>query len=49
MGLGAALIGGITGTSLHMFANATKKVPLSRRKYSYPHEALALATSTGPA
>jgi len=30
MGLMAALIGGFSGTGLHMFTNATRKVPISR-------------------
>ena len=30
MGLTAALIGGISGTGMHMMANAMRKVPLSR-------------------
>mmetsp|Transcript_937 Transcript_937/g.1418 ORF Transcript_937/g.1418 Transcript_937/m.1418 type:complete len:84 (-) Transcript_937:335-586(-) len=30
MGLTAALIGGVTGVSAHMFNNALRKVPVSR-------------------
>ena len=30
MGLTAALIGGISGTGMHMMTNAMRKVPLSR-------------------
>jgi len=33
MGLTAALIGGVTGVSAHMFNNALRKVPVSRSKY----------------
>lgn len=30
MGLTAAIIGGVSGTSIHMMTNAMRKVPLSR-------------------
>ena len=32
MGLTAALIGGFSGTSIHIMTNAMRKVPLSRSK-----------------
>mmetsp|Transcript_11275 Transcript_11275/g.16483 ORF Transcript_11275/g.16483 Transcript_11275/m.16483 type:complete len:88 (-) Transcript_11275:202-465(-) len=32
---GAALIGGVSGTCLHMMSNAVSKVPLSRRPYNH--------------
>jgi len=34
MGWVAALVGGVAGTSIHMMSNATRKIPLSRSKYS---------------
>lgn len=33
MGLTAALIGGASGTSIHLMTNAMRKVPLSRSKF----------------
>lgn len=33
MGLTAMIIGGISGTGMHMMNNAMHKVPLSRRKF----------------
>ena len=33
MGLTAMLVGGISGTGIHMMNNAMHKVPLSRRKF----------------
>lgn len=33
MGLTAMLVGGISGTGMHMMNNAMHKVPLSRRKF----------------
>mmetsp|Transcript_24448 Transcript_24448/g.30080 ORF Transcript_24448/g.30080 Transcript_24448/m.30080 type:complete len:90 (-) Transcript_24448:202-471(-) len=33
MGLTAALIGGVSGTSIHMMTNAMRKVPLSRQPW----------------
>jgi hypothetical protein len=39
MGLTAAIIGGISGTSIHMMTNAVRKVPLSRSKSVLHHDA----------
>eukprot|EP00540_Astrosyne_radiata_P023724 CAMPEP_0116850064 /NCGR_PEP_ID=MMETSP0418-20121206/15949_1 /TAXON_ID=1158023 /ORGANISM="Astrosyne radiata, Strain 13vi08-1A" /LENGTH=102 /DNA_ID=CAMNT_0004481913 /DNA_START=102 /DNA_END=407 /DNA_ORIENTATION=+ len=33
MGLGAALVGGASGFGIQIFANAMRKVPLSRREF----------------
>jgi hypothetical protein len=35
MGLVAALVGGIAGTSIHMMSNATRKIPISRSKQHF--------------
>ena len=35
MGLTAALIGGISGTGIHMMTNVMRKVPMSRSKFFF--------------
>lgn len=33
MGFGAAMVGGFSGLSIQLMANAIRKVPMSRRKF----------------